>query len=232
MNNLKILEENNIPYIIKKGNYKRITIGYYHKGYLTIKCPVNMPLLKLETFINSNIKWIINHKPDDFFKEHQYMDDEDYLFLGKSYKMKIFENKHSSVDIINDNMIIYTAKKDSLTIKKIINSWRMNQAALVFQEVLNKCFREMSNYLNEYPIIEIKRYKSRWGCCFPKYNKIVINVSVVNLPIHLIEYVIYHELAHFVYLNHSVDYHHFLQKFVPNERQLKKELIKYNSLYE
>ena len=60
----------------------------------------------------------------------------------------------------------------------------------------------------------------------------MINVSVVNLPIHLIEYVIYHELAHFVHLNHSVAYHNFLQKFVPNERQLKKELIKYNSLYE
>lgn len=69
MDNLKILEENNIPYTIKKGNYKRITVGYYHKETLTIKCPINMPLSKLETFINSNIKWIINHKPADLFIE-------------------------------------------------------------------------------------------------------------------------------------------------------------------
>lgn len=232
MNNLKILEDHKIPYLIKKGKYKRITIGFYHKDTLTIKCPINMPLTKLETFINSNIKWIINHKPTDFFKEHEYIDGEEYLFLGKQYKFKIFENKHASVDIMNDNMIIYTPNKDALAVKKLVNLWRHQQASLVFQEVLIKCFREMSNYLEEFPKLEIKKYKSRWGCCFPKRNKIVINVSVVNLPIHLIEYVIYHELAHFIHLNHSVEYHRFLQKFVPNEKQLKKELVKYNSLYE
>lgn len=232
MDSLKILVDNNIPYIIKKGKYKRITIGYYHKESLTIKCPINMPFQKLETFINSNIKWIINHKPKDLFKEHLYIDDEEYLFLGKLFTIKVFENKHPLVDIINDKMVIYTPKKDHTTIKKIVNAWRVNQALLVFQEVLNKCFNEMSNYLKEFPKLEIKKYKSRWGCCFPKYNKIVINVSVVNLPIHLVEYVIYHELAHFVHLNHSAEYHKFLQKFVPNEKQLKKELVKYNSLYE
>ena len=60
----------------------------------------------------------------------------------------------------------------------------------------------MSHYLNKYPLLEIKRYKSRWGCCYPKKNKIIINVSVVNLPLELIEYVIYHELTHFVFDNH------------------------------
>ena len=232
MNKILILEKNNIPYNIIKGNYKRITIGFYHKETLTIKCPINMPLEKLNMFIETNIKWIINHKPTYIYQEHNYLDGENYLFLGKNYKLQVIENKYSSVNIINSSIVVHTSKKEPSKIKKIINSWKIEQAELVFSEVLNKCFKEMSYYLKEFPRLEIKKYKSRWGCCFPKYNKIVINVSVIHLPVYLIEYIIYHELAHFVHLNHSLEYHHFLQKFVPNERSLKIELKNYNSMYE
>ena len=90
----------------------------------------------------------------------------------------------------------------------------------------------MNHYLTKYPILEIKKYKSRWGCCYPRKNKIIINVSVVNLPISLIEYVIFHELSHFVHLNHSKEFHEFLRKFVPNEKKIVLELKKYNPIYE
>ena len=58
-----------------------------------------MQLSKLETFINSNIKWIINHKPADLFIEHQYIDGEEYLFLGKQYKMKIIPSTQNSIEV-------------------------------------------------------------------------------------------------------------------------------------
>lgn len=232
MYNIDSLNQIGIPYIIKKGNYKRITIGYYHKNYLTIKTPINMPNNRLELFINDNINWIKNKQPKGYFVETKYHTGEKYLFLGNEYAIQIFSSKYPQVELVRNQLIIYTPSMDSEVIKKSINKWRLEQAELIFQEVLNKCFKEMSNYLTKYPILEIKKYKARWGCCYPKNNKIIINISVVNLPIELIEYVIYHELAHFIHLNHSKEFHNFLTKFVPNERLLKKQITIYNPLYE
>ena len=155
-----------------------------------------------------------------------------YLFLGKEYEFSIFLSKYSQIELLNNKMIIYTNDLNSLKIRKIVSEWRLKQAEMIFQEVLNKCFKEMSHYLNKYPLLEIKRYKSRWGCCYPKKNKIILNVSVVNLPIDLIEYVVYHELAHFVYLNHSKEFHELLAKFVKNEKKIKKQMMQYNPIYE
>lgn len=232
MNKIKILDDLNIPYIIKKGKYKRIIIGYYHQSTLTIKLPINMPYNKLDKFIEDNINWIISKQPKGYFKNVTYENKEMYLFLGKEYEFSIFLSKYSQIELLNNKMIIYTNDLNSLKIRKIVSEWRLKQAEMIFQEVLNKCFKEMSHYLNKYPLLEIKRYKSRWGCCYPKKNKIILNVSVVNLPIDLIEYVVYHELAHFVYLNHSKEFHELLAKFVKNEKKIKKQMMQYNPIYE
>lgn len=232
MHKIDTLDQLGISYEIRKGNYKRIVIGYYHKRSLTIKMPINMPMLKLDKFINDNIDWIKNKQPQGYFNAVKYQNGEKYLFLGKEYHLEIFASKYPQIEIIKNRLVVYSPSLDEATIKKNINIWRLKQAELVFQEILNKCFKEMNHYLSKYPVLEIKKYKSRWGCCYPQRNKIIINISVVNLPIHLIEYVIYHELSHFIYLNHSKEFHNLLSKFVFDEKKIIKEISKYNPVYE
>ena len=232
MDKIDILDNIGIPYKIKKGKYKRITIGYYHGSTLLIKTPINMPFIKLEKFIVDNIKWIISKQPKGYFSKVEFLTGNKYLFLGKEYSLKIYPSKYAQIEIIKDDMVIYTPKEELPEISKIVAKWRYQQAEFILQEVLNKCFNEMKHYLEKFPVLEIKNYKSRWGCCYPKMNKIIINVSVVNLPLDLIEYVIYHELSHFIHLNHSKEFHEFLRKFVPNENKLRKEISKYNPIYQ
>ncbi len=227
---IKILDDLDIPYIIKQGKYKRITIGYYHQDILTIKCPITLNTNLLEPFIIKHLEWIKNKRPK--IKQVIYENNHKYLFLGKELEIKIFNSHHESVNIINEQLVIYSNNPSIEYLKTLVNNWRLRQAELIFNEVMHKCFLKMNKYLDKYPHLEIKKYKSRWGCCYPQKNKIIINVSVVNLPLNLIEYVMYHELSHFIHLNHSTDFHQFLMKFVPNEKRLRKEITKYNSLYE
>lgn len=232
MNKIDILENLGIPYNIKKGKYKRITIGYYHQSTLIIKTPINMPFVKVEKFIVDNINWIITKQPKGYFSQVEYITGHKYLFLGKEYELTIYLSKYAQIELIKDKLVIYTPNLENAKIKELVGKWRVKQAEFILQEVLNKCFMEMNRYLDKFPVLEIKKYKSRWGCCYPKKNKIIINVCVVNLPLELVEYVIYHELSHFIHLNHSKEFHDFLRKFVPNENKLRKEISKYNPIYE
>lgn len=74
------------------------------------------------------------------------------------------------------------------------------------------------------PLIEIKKYKGRWGSCFYKDNKVTFNLSLIHLPKDLIDYVIVHELAHFLQANHSHLFYQEIEKRMPDYKQRQKRL--------
>lgn len=189
-----------------------------------------MPIDKTIFFIEKNIDWIEKNNLVAKPIVRKYEDGEEYLYLGKKYYLKIINNSHSGVFLQDDVMFIYIDTHEN--IKKIVNKWRQDEAEKVFSLTLLKCFNKMSNYLTVYPKLEIKKYKARWGTCYPRMNKISINISLIHADLDLIEYVITHELSHFVYLNHSKDFHLFLRKFIDDENIKRKRLKQYKCYYE
>ena len=68
--------------------------------------------------------------------------------------------------------------------------------------------------------------KSRWGSCSSRKN-ISINVYLKYLPEKLIEYVIFHEMAHLVELNHSKKFWNIINSKFPDYKSLENELSVY-----
>lgn len=73
----------------------------------------------------------------------------------------------------------------------------------------------------------LKNNVSNWGSCSVKKN-INLNINLVNLPEHLMRYVILHELCHLVYMNHSSEFHTLLNSVCGGkERELARQLKEY-----
>ncbi len=69
--------------------------------------------------------------------------------------------------------------------------------------------------------IRIKNMTSRWGSCSSKKN-LNFSLFLMLLPDPLIDYVIYHELAHIKHQNHSADFWQHLEALLPGAKQLDK----------
>lgn len=86
-----------------------------------------------------------------------------------------------------------------------------------------------SDFHRPMPEITIRKMKSRWGSCFYLKNKITFNFSLIFLPQELIDYVIIHELCHFIEPNHSARFYAEIEKCLPEyrlrEKQLKETVI-------
>jgi len=78
-----------------------------------------------------------------------------------------------------------------------------------------------------YNKITIRNQKTRWGSCSGK-NNINLNMQLMNIPNHLIDYVILHELVHTKVKNHSPLFWGALDIFVGNAKSIDKELKKYS----
>ncbi len=74
--------------------------------------------------------------------------------------------------------------------------------------------------------IRIKKVKTRWGSCSSLGN-INLSLYLMLLPVELIDYVIYHELAHIQHQNHSSAFWLELERLLPNSKRLDKRLNQY-----
>lgn len=74
--------------------------------------------------------------------------------------------------------------------------------------------------------VYFKKMKSRWGSCSSKKN-ISINIYLNYLPENLIEYVVFHEIAHLVELNHSKKFWNIISSKFPDYKNLENELSVY-----
>jgi predicted metal-dependent hydrolase len=78
-----------------------------------------------------------------------------------------------------------------------------------------------------YQNVSIKQLKSRWGSCSSQ-KEITLNLYLMQLPWHLIDYVLLHELTHTKVMQHGAPFWQELECHVPGAKQLRKEIGAYH----
>ncbi|MDR2868061.1 MAG: M48 family metallopeptidase, partial [Bacteroidales bacterium] len=71
---------------------------------------------------------------------------------------------------------------------------------------------------------EIKQMKTKWGSCNTKTKRIIFNLELAKKPLHCIEYIVVHELAHLIERNHNDRYKSVLETYFPQWETYKSEL--------
>ena len=95
------------------------------------------------------------------------------------------------------------------------------------REKLGKRLSELAQKHNfQYNRVSIRNQKTRWGSCSSKDN-ISLNMKLLHLPEHLIDYILLHELVHTRVKNHSKSFWDELETVVPNARSIDKQLREY-----
>ena len=66
--------------------------------------------------------------------------------------------------------------------------------------------------------------KSRWGSCMPKKGVVTLNTHLLAYSEECIEYIIVHELCHFLQADHSEKFYGWMDCFLADWRQRRREL--------
>lgn len=67
-----------------------------------------------------------------------------------------------------------------------------------------------------YPTIRLRKMTSRYGTCHTKKHIITISTALARSPLSLLEFVVLHELVHFIHPNHSADFYKELSTLMPD----------------
>jgi predicted metal-dependent hydrolase len=74
-----------------------------------------------------------------------------------------------------------------------------------------------------YECLRFRKMKSRWGSCSSQ-RKITLNTELVKIDKMLIDYVVVHELAHLVHMNHSKAFHALVEHYLSDAKERRKKL--------
>ncbi len=92
------------------------------------------------------------------------------------------------------------------------------------QEYLTQKVEFFAKTMNlHYDELKFRKMKNRWGSCTNK-GRITLNKKLIKTPEICIDYVVVHELAHLVHMNHSKEFHQLVFNYLPHAEEAKRTL--------
>jgi len=204
---------NNVEYevIIEKKNNKNT--------YIRVKEDMKIYVTTNYFVSKSYIKNLLDNNKDYLEKmltkrKEQKEKEESFYYLGNKYDI-IFVSSLKNVEI--DNNKIYA--KDIKTLEK----WYKKQMVDLFQNRLETNYQRFEEKI-PYPNLKIRNMKTRWGVCNKKDKTITLNSNLMKYSIDKLDYVIIHELSHFIHFNHSNNFWLLVSKYCKDYKKIRKEL--------
>ncbi|MCE5213931.1 MAG: M48 family metallopeptidase [Methanobacterium sp.] len=103
----------------------------------------------------------------------------------------------------------------------------LNRSDEELKELICSVVKEISLNLNvKKGKIKYRRMKSRWGSCNSAGN-LNFNIYLKYLPQTLIEYIVFHETAHLLEMNHNKRFWHIISTEFPDYKEKEDELLIY-----
>jgi predicted metal-dependent hydrolase len=215
-----------INYNLKKSNRKTISIYVERNGEITIIVPEQISQSKLDSIIESKRYWIykalVEQQELNKTRVHrELIDGEGYLFLGKSYKLKIENNLPKPVTLngdyfLIDEGVVHNAKNH------FINFYRENG-----KDILSQRVNYFKDKLGVSPDgIRVMELKNRWASKSPN-NSLNFHWKTVMAPLTIVDYVIVHELAHFIKPTHNTEFWGLVSSVIPDYIE-RREWLKVN----
>jgi len=218
-------------YTLERKEVKNINLSVKPDLSIMVSASDKVPVDFIQDFIKKKAHWIFkriqyfekalpeNHTPKE------YISGESFKYLGKQYRLKVYTSEEEEVKYFRG--FIHLKIKNPAKYKKkdaLIKAWYFTRTQIVFKESLAKVFPLIKKYDIIKPEIEIRQMKARWGSCLKEKNTILLNSDLIKAPKYCIQYVILHELVHFIHTNHNKDFYDFLTSLMPDWK-LRKEIL-------
>lgn len=193
--------------IIKKNNrntYIRVKNGkiIVTTNYLTSKNSI----IKL---INDNVDSIVKMINTDNKKQDKI---DNFYYFGKKYDV-----------IYGFNEIEFSGDKIYAPNKSLLDKYILNELKRIYGERLNYWYNVFEEGIPA-PNLKIRKMTSRWGVCNINNHNVTLNYELSKYDISCLNYVIVHELSHFIHHDHSKNFWLLVEKYYPKYKECKKML--------
>jgi len=224
-----IVRVSNLEVKTVKKDIKNIHIGVYPpNGRVRVAAPLKINDDSLRLLIISKIPWIKKQQLRFIKQERQtkreYVSGESHYFMGSRYILNIiYDDSKPRVEINRKNIINLHVKSGTSSKKreKLLEDFYRSELRKCSLPLIKKWEKTIGIQVKE---LRIKKMKTKWGTSNPDCQRIWINLELVKKPLNCLEYVLVHEMVHFLETKHGDKFKYLLSSFLPQWQKYKEEL--------
>lgn len=193
--------------IIRKNN--RNTYIRVRDGMIVVTTNYFTSEKSIEKLIKDNKISIMKMVKQDSKKQER---EDNFYYFGKSYDVV-----YGFLDVSIDGNKIYA--KDEKSLFRYLNE----SIVKIYLERLMYWYNVFEEDIPK-PNLKIRKMTSRWGVCNTKNHNVTLNYQLVKYDISCLDYVIVHELSHFIHPNHSKEFWGLVGKYYPRYKECRRML--------
>jgi len=218
-----------ISYRLKFSPRKTLGIEVYPDQSVVAVAPNGAEASAVDQRILKRAPWILKQQRDfesflPILPPHKYISGESFQYLGRQYKLRIFQAKTERVCLqLGQIHVSLPNRNDSSQVKILLEVWFRHRAELVIAELWPKCVAKVEPHGIRPKTYQLRKMKTRWGSC-GKSGIILLNPELIAAPKACIEYLIIHELCHLKHYNHGAEFFELLTLLVPDWEALRQKL--------
>lgn len=221
------LGKENYKYTLERKKVKNINLRIKSENDIYVSANKRVSVGTIETFIKSKETFILEalqrfEKSTKIEKKIDYNTGDEIIYFGRKLELKIVKSLKEGVKASGESIYIFVKDVDDRAKKEnLLKKWELTLAKEVFTKVIDCFYPEFKALGVAYPKLSIRTMTSRWGSCKPNGGKITLNLELLHKSKECLEYVVVHELAHFIHPNHSKDFWNFVGNIMPDYKKRK-----------
>ena len=228
-----------ISYTLQRSTRRRRTIQIQldPESGLKVLVPHTLTDSEIEDFLLKRSDWILKHRTDVEVHEGRFDWAEGGLMQLRGNPIQVVVRERDVNDVGRDlpPTVVKSLEGETVTViippdmpqeekSKVVKKWLMGWYRQEAWDYLKSRVAEYGNVMGVKPSqLKLSNAKKRWGSCSGK-RSINLNWRLIMLDDWLIDYVVVHELAHLVELNHSPGFWGVVARVLPDHPELRRRL--------
>ncbi len=215
--------------------YRNNTRWAFTRTGLSLRMPHGLPAPEVQKHLRTLQEWAAAHllkKPSlrEKFIGKTYQTGDLLEVGGRKYTLQMqVEARSSHTGKLLDNNIIQLQMAERSTPGNRLKATKTLLSRIVagdFYPEITRRVRDWNDRTFQQPIksINLKYNHSNWGSCSAR-NNVNLSTRLLFAPVEVQDYVILHELAHLVELNHSDRFWALVERHMP-DYQVKEKWLK------
>lgn len=228
-----VKSEGKVQYeLIRSRRRRRLALKITDEGTVVVSAPYRISLADIRRFVDSQTQWIgdrlrnLEQLPQPP-GPHTYTDGDAFLFLDSPLGLKIVTAKVRKTTCSHQgDLLVVQAPSHASTaaVKRSIVSWYRDTGIRLYEGLVAKWIAEIGYDNFQQPIlVDMANFPKRWGSCSQK-GELRFALRSLLLPLHIVDYLALHEVAHLMHFNHGSDFKRLLDRHMPDWRDRQKEM--------
>ncbi len=197
---------------------------------IMITCNKQMKQDQIKTFILKHQSNILNRLENQQIKIPLYNSDTMSIF-GVEYNIVSQYSCPKNTYSIKDNQIFIHFKTNEFDTKYVEKIYQQLLLKIMEGLLVDLTF-EIGNSINlDNIMFKTQLMKSRYGSCIPKKRIVKLNSILARFDEHYTKVILIHELVHLKVSNHQKEFYKYIDMWIPNYRQIIKEVHRLSRKY-